>query len=1054
MWLRNEWSYMLRQPLCWLVCIVLPVVALLFAQGIGGIDTLANKRLQALHMTLLMMSLPLLIGVLAPLIFLRDRAHDMTELIFATPQSQFSRLFVRFMMLLLLSATLLLLSFMIMWLILTQTFGFQWHLVILSLWDFIFLALPSCAVFSALACCLAQRFNSSVVTYVFFCMVWLMYVVLASMTGSPMLAGSTIVSSWLFTGMRWLDPFGITPLLNFYQNTELKLYGDPVFYVNRLAYCFTAVVLFFSSLKLQAYNRDLILPLKNSVQTSLHNLTYQCVIPSPHAGKQVLQLSLMCLSTLLKQRLSQFILLIWTLQMFNEVMSGINYAEPLSVIHPTSLDALNRITDDVLPLMGSFLVLLWSWQLNWRNRHTAMAELIATTPVRSGILLSSHVLALSSLIVLLMLLTAAATLIAERTVGSTLQPTQYLIQLSTVGLSLIVLGTIFTALHTLCRSPLLATTCCVGILVMKYTPLSGILGLTHTLWNIAASPLQPADAYWGLEQSLSVHFPFMMFWLVFTFSLLLVTAQYSHRGTSFKQLQAWKIKPTSTLMLVLTFFLGLNLHNNIKNERPLMSSDLREQWRVNYELQYASWAKLPQPVISHIDAQVDIFPYSGEANFSLTYKLKNATQQPIEKILIGSDTATPLQKLELSAPHTRHYDAQLAQYVMVLHKALDPDEQISLEADFTFKQPKHWPAVMHQLIKPSFSYLRGAPLLPTIGFQPQYQLQDEQLRQENNLVPLRQTKPSVLFVTPLSAASYDWITLHSVVSTAAEQTPLAQGKLIKEWQQGARHYREYQTTGPIRNMPVWFSQTQHSLRRQVGSTLLEVFGEKNSAAQLNLQAMQDTLEWMNSHIAPYRGETLSLLAAPDFGPTGYALPQMIMISHRVGFRAEPAPDAGFDQRYRRVVHETAHQWFGHALGNGVLTDKAFLVESMAKYIELVMLEQRYGVDAMQALVDYERQRYKVDVMRNTEQIKALVDATESYDMYSRATLVFAILREQLGDEVITAALRQLWQRHAYPNTPATSMDFVRAIKSQVDDEQQQLVDSLLLDTDIQRLLQD
>jgi ABC-2 type transport system permease protein len=107
---------------------------------------------------------------------------------------------------------------------------------------------------------------------------------------------------------------------------------------------------------------------------------------------------------------------------------------------------------------------------------------------------------------------------------------------------------------------------------------------------------------------------------------------------------------------------------------------------------------------------------------------------------------------------------------------------------------------------------------------------------------------------------------------------------------------------------------------------------------------------------------------------------------------------------------------------------------------------------MQALVDYERQRYKVDVMRSTEQVKALVDATENYDMYSRATLVFAILRDQLGDEVICQALRLLWQQHAYPNPPATSMDFVRALKSQVNVKQQVLVDELLLGTDIEALL--
>jgi ABC-2 type transport system permease protein len=1054
MLLTNEWRYLIRQPLLWLACIILPLVAYLFAVGIGGIDTIADKRLQALHMTLLMMCLPLLVGALAPLILLRDHTNDMLELILVTPQSAFRRLFARVSMLFLLCASLMLTCFIIMWFMLSQTFGFQWSLLVLSLWDVLLLALPACAFFSALAFCLHQRFSSAVIIYAIFCSLWLAYLVVASMTGSPMLAGSSIVYPWLFEVMRCIDPFGNTPLIAHYQNTELKLYGDGIFYVNRLAYCLMAVGLFYFSLKLRPYKAGQRQPLGEISGQKSTNSVYSTITPTPKASKQLLQLSLLALSTLLKQRLSQFLLLGWTFLMFNEVLSGINYVEPLSVLTPTSLDALNRISDDVLPLMGCLFALLWSWQLCWRNRQTGMAELIGATPVRSAILMLSHFVALSALIVILMLLSAVASLVAEGVANSQLQLLQYPIQLGMVGLSLIVLGAIFIAIHTVSRSPMLAVAGCIGILLMKYTPLSGALGLTHTLWKIAASPIQQADAFWGFEQSLSVYWPFMCFWLLVAFTLLWLAAQCSHRTTSFINYSYREIGLGSGILLVLTIFIGFNLHNDIIDERPLMNSDLREQWRADYENQYAAWAAIPQPVISHVDSKVDIYPQTGEADFTLNYTLLNRSNQAIDRLLIGNDSATALDELRFSIDYQSEYNPTLGQTVVTLSKALIPGEQMTMWSRLTFVQPQLWPAVMHQLVKPSFSYLRGVSLLPTVGFQPQYQLRNELLRQEYSLPPRNLAKPSNLFADPQSVSgSYDWASMHSIVSTSADQVPLAQGLLIKEWQQNGRNYAEYQTDGPIRHASVWFSVATHVIKRQVGSTLLEVFSPEDSdATQVNMQAMEDTLVWMTSHVAPYQGERLSLITLPDIGPTGYALPQMIMISHRVGFRAQPAPKAGFDQRYRRAVHETAHQWFGHDLGNGIITDSAFLVESMAKYVELVLIEQHHGIDAMQALVDYERQRYKVDVMRSTEQVKALVDATENYDMYSRATLVFAILRDQLGDEVICQALRLLWQQHAYPNPPATSMDFVRALKSQVNVKQQVLVDELLLGTDIEALL--
>lgn len=1054
MLLINEWRYLMRQPLLWLACIILPGVAYLFAEGIGSTETLADKHLQSLHITMLMMCLPLLIGALAPIVFLRDQANDMAELVLVTPQSTIKRLFNRLLIVFLVCALLILLSFMIMWLILSQTYGFQKSLLTLALWDFTLMAVPACAFYCALACCLARRFASSVVIYSTFCSAWLIYIMLASMTGSPMLAGSTITSPWLFESMRLLDPFGNTALIALYQQPEIGLYGDAVFYLNRLFYCVLAVALFFASLTLTPYSRKHLSAHGDAELNTTSSKAYQFVAASPKASNQLLHLSFLSLSTLLKQRLSQLILVGWGLLMMNEILSGIDYAEPLQVLKPTSLDALNRISDDVLPLLGSLLVMFWSWQLCWRNKQTAMAELIAAAPVRSGVMLSSQVLALGTLILLLMLLTSLGGVVAQTLAHSEIQLGQYLTQLSKAALSMFLLGAIFTAFHNIFRSPLVAVACCILVLVMKFSPISGALGLTHTLWNIAASPLQPADAFWGSQQSLSVYWPFMTFWLLCTFSLIYLAIQWSHRSASFISHRRWKLTISSSALLALSLWAGLHLHANIIDERPLISSDMREQWRVDYEQQYSSWAAVTQPVISHVDAKVAIFPLKGDAEFSLIYTLENRSKQAIDSLLIGHDSATPLDSLSLSVEHSYDYDQQLGQYKITLATAIKPGETLQVSSRLIFKQPQHWPAVMHQMVKPTFSYLRGSPLLPTIGFQPQYRLRNDALRQEYGLAALDLANPSTLFAKSRAhSAKYDWASIHSVVSTNDQQLPLAQGTLIKQWQQNGRNFAEYQSKGPIRNAFVWYSVPKNSLKAQSGSTVLEVFSPaKTQAAKLNLQAMEDTLNWMSTYIAPYLGDKLNLIAIPNIGPTGYALPQMIMINHKVGFRAEPAPKAGFDQRYRRAVHETAHQWFGHDLGNGVLEDSAFLVESLAKYVELVMIEQRYGIEAMQALIEYERQRYKVAVMRSPIKTASMVDATENYDLYSRATLVFAILRQQLGDDRITQALRSLWQQHAYPLTPATSMDFVRVLKAQLNVEQQALVDSLLLGTDNKILL--
>ena len=233
----------------------------------------------------------------------------------------------------------------------------------------------------------------------------------------------------------------------------------------------------------------------------------------------------------------------------------------------------------------------------------------------------------------------------------------------------------------------------------------------------------------------------------------------------------------------------------------------------------------------------------------------------------------------------------------------------------------------------------------------------------------------------------------------------------------------------MRNLPALIAVPWQQQSSTAAGVPLQIYSpEFNTATDLTMQAMRDTVQWFSQQIGAYPGDALRLVIMPDIGPTGYALPQLVLINHRVGVRAKPSEDAPFSQVYRRAAHETAHQWFGHGIGNGVPGDGAFLVESLAKYAELVLLEQRFGRAAMQGLVDYEQQRYARAQAGSLAAASSLIDADESYDQYSRATLVFAKLRAELGDFI--AALRQLWQQHRYPATPASSMDFVRALRAQ------------------------
>ena len=85
-------------------------------------------------------------------------------------------------------------------------------------------------------------------------------------------------------------------------------------------------------------------------------------------------------------------------------------------------------------------------------------------------------------------------------------------------------------------------------------------------------------------------------------------------------------------------------------------------------------------------------------------------------------------------------------------------------------------------------------------------------------------------------------------------------------------------------------------------------------------------------------------------------------------------------------------------------------------------------------------------------LPSIIDAERNFQQYSAATLVFALLRHEIGDEAIIRALKALWHAHVFPNAPATSLDFVRLLKESVDVTKHDVIDKLLLSNDIDLLL--
>ncbi|MDN3485576.1 M1 family aminopeptidase [Pseudoalteromonas sp. APC 3224] len=1049
MLLINELRYITRQPLLWLCFLAAPLFAYTLSAGLAVEVSDAINQLKLHLVALQMMQLALLTGALAPTIFLRDQIHNMHELVAATPITFRKRAWLRLSALVM---CVFAIAFISMLVVVTQLLsnGFDWHIINLLFVNSLFMLFPNACLLSVIAFWFCQKFSSALVNYVVFAALWIGYLLLASVTGNPILAGSSIISETSYQLFIWLDPFAYTAIIASFSEPQGWIIA-----VNRVLILLLTSLIYFSAVasnQSNSFNK----PVKNAVSklqpVTVANASYRPAAAKSHGLAIFITFYKVALFNVLKHPITWIVLLAWPVMVFNSVASSAAYAEPLSVIHATSIDAISHYAFDMQILFGCLLMVLWSWQISCYARRFNMAELIAATPIKTATILYSQLLVLATLVITFSIMSFVGASLAQWFIDSQYDAYDHVYVLCLSSLPLMLIGWVTVCVFNIFRSTLVAGAIVFVMLLLKFTPVMTYLGLTHTFWSLAWTPLQPPSEFWGYRASISSYWPYMQMWLLAGISFILLTCVFSHRGAGFDRRAV--VRKDAWLIMPVLLYVGLfvQLHLRLVDEKPLTNSHKREAFKANYEKNFVDWQHKLQPQVSHIDANIDFYPHQQSVKFDLTYTLKNRHPTAIKQILVGRAGFYKWADVKIAGASQIAFYPELNQAVYEFDIALKPHETRQLTTQFEIHQATLWPAGGHQIITPEFSYIRAVPALPTIGYQVNYELTDTQLRAQYGLQQKARPLASTLFNKQQKRPKhYERITMSSKISTAAGHQVVTQGKQITHQREQGREIFEFKTLSEINNLPAWLSVPFTAETKKHDGVTLQVFAkkqqliERSDAIAVNFQAMMDTLDWFKNNIVAYKPKQLSIIAAPPFGGTGYALPQIILVEDTVGFRARPSDDAGFDQRYRRAVHETAHQWFGHDIGNSVSADSAFLIESMAKYIELVVIERHDGKAAMNALVDYETKRYEQASRMDITEKMALIDSTKSYEQYSKATIVFAKLRKKIGDEAIIKALNLVWENHSHPNMPATSMDFIFALKEQVNPQLSSLIDKLFLE---------
>jgi ABC-2 type transport system permease protein len=286
----------------------------------------------------------------------------------------------------------------------------------------------------------------------------------------------------------------------------------------------------------------------------------------------------------------------------------------------------------------------------------------------------------------------------------------------------------------------------------------------------------------------------------------------------------------------------------------------------------------------------------------------------------------------------------------------------------------------------------------------------------------------------------------AVVSTAPDQIAIAPGYLTREWIEDGRRYFAYEMDAPIWPF-VSFSSARYQVAEDTWNDVkIEVYYDP--AHEFNVQSMIDStrasLDYFSREFSPYQYRQFRILEFPRYQTFAQSFPNTIPYSEAIGFVADLRDEKRINYVFYVTAHEMAHQWWEHQVVGANMQGATILVETLAQYSALMVMEKAFGEEKMRRFLKYELDRYLQG--RGGELIEELPIAlveNQGYIHYRKGSLVMYALKDEIGEDTVNQALRSLIGKWAFKDGLfPTSTDLIDEFRAVAGPENQDLITDL------------
>lgn len=871
------------------------------------------------------------------------------------------------------------------------------------------IGLPAAAFATSLLFALAIVTRSSLATAVGSLALYFLYFVAAAATGSPLMASSKASGGGALAIAAWLDPFGLSSFFShtLHWTAELKNsllpYGG-VLLANRLATLSLAGLLLIFAwrrFRFESFGRGSRRRPPAAAAPAAEGRRPRFSPDTVWASKAALELRHLAAGWPLWVAAD-----LWLLLAATEIWSNLFQSEYGSALLPTTGALLGRV-EEPFGLFGLALLIYFGTELLWLESGARILAVIDATPARGGAFAFAKWLALAALVVGLGLATVLLCVAIQLLKGYFhLEPGVYLAFLATSCGPLLVFAAASLLLHRLAPNRYIGLF--LSLLLALAMLMGGGLGLEHHLLRFAGAPDADYSRLAGFGGSLLPALAFLAYWSLGGLCLALLAAHFWRRGQqSAAGARRWPLVLVATAFLATGGALFLQTHAGNGYEPAARRLD----WREAYERKYRELAGGPQPTVDHLAARIALFPAESRVAIAGTYLLRNSHSVAISTVFVGAPRNARVTAFASPQAAKVETDAAFAFYRLELEKPLAPGENFAIDFELEVAEPTISNGGPGFELLANGSYLQLWRFLPRVGYNERLAIRDPRERRRRGLPEL-----------PPAAAegggdgegeAGDRISFEIEASTEAGQTLVGPGQLVRRWEQGGRSHFLYDSAGvPAVNVLALASARYEVLLEIFEGKQVEVYhdGRQPEAARETAAIAADAL----AHFAeifrrPYAYDTLRLAEIPGFWRFGgFATPAAIFLVEDRSFELDLRREASVDLLTRRVAHEVAHQWWGHALTPKGGPGAVVLVEALAKYSESQIVLKRRGAAAARRLLEFELDQYLAGRAEATrEEVPLAAVDEDAYLFYRKGALATHAIERTIGRDAFRGALAAL-----------------------------------------------